>query len=384
MNFKISKLKTLGGDRHEVRAWDGSGEHRSEWRRRFKTKSDAQNFVDEAMFKDRQARIDFKRTGGDPLLTNTFRMEYDHWKATRYPDFAPGWKTNVDRYWRDFEPQIASLTIKEITPSLMRQIERELREIGNSRATIQRKIVWLQSVLNYSVEMERITFNPIARFKSAKPLKAELEFWEKSDAMSFLKFALAKYPADSEDHWKYLVYLVALNTAMRSGEIWALRASSMKHSYGVVYVNQQFDLSSRTFRTLKGKEPRNVPLSMDLSSALVNWIEYNQLGPNDLLFSTNGSPIDHNNFAKRIFNRDLKEWDGPSIRFHGLRHTSATLMLDAGIDIRTVQAILGHKNVETTLRYVHAISQNVRLAGKTYSLAPEAELKLLGPAVELA
>ncbi len=217
--------------------------------------------------------------------------------------------------------------------------------------------------------MERLPYSPIARFRPAKPLKPELEFWEKVEAISFLKFVLLKYPRGSTDHWKYLVYLVALNTAMRSGDIWALRPMDLRLSLGVIHVTRQLDLLERTFRPLKGKEARNVPLSSDLSDELGAWIREQRIGPTELIFSTEGCSIDHNNFAKRTFKRDVAAWKGKAIKFHGLRHSAATLMLDAGVDIRTVQEILGHKNLDTTMRYVHSIGQNVRRAGNTFSLS---------------
>jgi integrase len=374
MNFKIVKVKTLkkGADRFEVRAWDGVGEDRVEWRRRFNSRADAQNFVDDQVYIERELRRE-KKHKGDPIVDYTFESEHGNWKATRYPDFAPGWKRNLDMYWVELKTKIAHLKIKQITPTLMRDIERSLRENGNSRSTVQRKIVWIQSVLNYSVAMERIPYNPIARFKPAKPPKADLEFWEKEEAISFLKFAVNKYPKGSPDHWKYLVYLVALNTAMRGGEIWALRPSCLRHSFGVIHVTQQLDLVERTFRPLKGKVSRNSPLSPDVADALLDWIRVSQVGQNDLLFSASGSPMDHNNFNKRVFVPDVKEWKGRRIKFHGLRHSSATLMLDAGVDIRTVQIVLGHKSLDTTMRYVHALGQSVRRAGDTFSLNPSTE-----------
>lgn len=372
MNFRIRKIKSEKDlSRYEVRAWDGRGDNRIEWRRRFETKSDAQLFVDEQVYREREARIELRMNGGDPLNSRTFKDEHHNWKVTRYPDFAPGWKRNLDMYWKELEAKIGHLKIREVTSTLLREIECELREKGNSRSTVQRKIVWIQSILNYSVSMERLPYNPVARFKPAKPLKADLEFWEKEEATSFLSFAFEKYPPSSDNHWKYLVYLTALNTAMRSGEIWALRPSCLRHSLGIIHVNQQLDLSNGSFRPLKGKVSRNVPLSPVLATSLDGWIRSRCIGSQDLIFTSNGAPMDHNNFKNRVFNVDLRQWKGRKIRFHALRHSAATLMLEAQVDIRTVQSILGHKSLETTMRYVHALGQSVRLAGSAFSLGPQ-------------
>ncbi len=370
MKFKIEKIKLIKTVRYEVRAWDGSGDTRNFWRRRFDSKAEAQNFIDAEIFKERQIRSEVRKTGGDPLLVRTFKTEYESWHGDRYRDLAHGWKRNVDQYWRDFETCLGDLTVAQLNSTKLRELERKLRDAGNSRATVRRKLGWIQSVLNYSVEMERIPYSPIARFRSAKPLKPELEFWQKEETADFLEFALKKYPSSSSEHWKYLVYLTALNTALRSGELWALKPNCLRPQAGTIRVTEQLGLTDRTFRSLKGKEARNVPLSPDLATALSAWVAAKRLGPSELLLTGSAEPIDHNNFAKRVFVTDMKSWAGKRIKFHGLRHTSATLMLDAGVNIRTVQDILGHKNIETTLRYVHALGDNVKRAAAIFSVLP--------------
>lgn len=374
MNYKIKKTETSKGMRFELRAWSGTGEDRTEWRRRFDSKSDAQAFIDQHLFEERKQREEMRRNGGDPMKVRSFRDEYENWLATRACDLSPGWRNNTDLYWKETETRLAGLAISEVTPALLRNLERSFREAGNSKATVQRKIAWLKGVLNYAVSMERIPYNPIAKFKSAKPDKPDLEFWEKGEALSFLDFAEKKYPRESGERWKYLVYLVALNTALRGGELWALRPVTLRQSFDVIYVTEQLDLLTKRFRGLKGKEARSVPLSKEVASELVEWVRYQKLKPDQLLLApSESSGVDHNNFVKRVFAVDLKEWGGRQIKFHGLRHTAATLMLDAQIDIRTVQMILGHKNIETTLRYVNAIGQNVRKAASTYVLSPKSD-----------
>ncbi len=374
MNYKIKKTETSAGARYELRAWAGTGEARTEWRRRFKSKADAQDFIDRHLLEERQQRDELRRNGGDPMKIRTFTDEYENWLATRGCDLSPGWRNNTEMYWRETEARLANLTIAEMTPTVLRNLERSFRETGNSKATVQRKIAWIKGVLNYAVSMERVPYNPIAKFKSAKPDKPNLEFWEKGEAQSFLQFTERKYPRSSVDRWKYLVYLVALNTALRGGELWALRPNALRQSFDVIYVTQQLDILTKEFRGLKGKEARSVPLSREVASELAKWIDDQAIKPDQLLLAPpESSGVDHNNFAKRVFAADLKEWGGRQVKFHGLRHTAATLMLDAQIDIRTVQMILGHKSIETTLRYVHAIGQNVRKAASTYVLTPTSD-----------
>ena len=53
---------------------------------------------------------------------------------------------------------------------------------------------------------------------------------------------------------------------------------------------------------------------------------------------------------------------------HKLRHTAATLMLQNGVDVRTLQELLGHENLNTTQIYTHVTNENLRLAAKANPL----------------
>ena len=63
-----------------------------------------------------------------------------------------------------------------------------------------------------------------------------------------------------------------------------------------------------------------------------------------------------------IFSKFLKRKGLPHKKFHALRHTSATLSLIYGIDIKTVGERLGHSQMKTTNRYLHAIEEAYRRA----------------------
>lgn len=379
MNFRILKLKLLktGRERYEVRAWDGTGDLRIEWRRRFGSRTEAQDFVDDHIFKEREAKLKIKRNGADPMTTRTFAEEYEFWSKCKMPDLSPSYQMDVKAYWREVEPKLGTKVLIDIRPQLIREIEADFKVNGNSQATIKRKIVWLKSILNFAVENERIQFNPIAKLKTAKPAKADLQFWEAAEASSFLAFALSKYPRESADEQVFLAYLTSLNTALRAGELWALKPSCLKVSLQQITITEQFDLRAKCFRKLKGREARNVPLQPALAKLLLDYIERKGIGPNEVIFSSaRGTPMDHNNFKNRHFSRDVAAWGGREIVFHGLRHTAATVMLDVGVDIRTVQEVLGHKDLQTTMRYVHAIGKNVRRASLAFSIGAEVDVEI--------
>ncbi len=72
--------------------------------------------------------------------------------------------------------------------------------------------------------------------------------------------------------------------------------------------------------------------------------------------NTLGDPLQMNNLGQRDYARLIKAAGVRPIKFHGLRHTCATLMLQAGVPVKVVQERLGHKRIEITLGiYAHAL-----------------------------
>lgn len=198
-------------------------------------------------------------------------------------------------------------------------------------------------------------------------------FWDKSEAQSFLKFTLSRYPKESLDHWVYVVYQLALNTGMRAGEIWGLKPSDLSEDGLKILVERQFNRVSLEFGPTKGRKARVVPCNPELLENL-RWIIQQKRIKNDetIFMNENRNPICHDNFAKREFLRDTRDWSkitqGKSIRFHDLRHTATTLMIAAGIDIKTVKEICGHSDIKATMGYVHIVGGSIEQVALKFNI----------------
>lgn len=379
--MRISKNR-IEDDSIEVRI-KTRGRSCREWRRRFEKNKDAENFLfrlqrlialDESYgprYLDGTSYEDLLEEHANPNskkegLLRKFGEELDKWKKHKYSTFSPGWRANIDGYMKELA-DLSEMKISEITPELLDEIDFRLDDEGNGRKTINMKIGWIKSVLNFSAERKRITYNPVATYKFTKPPEPEIQFWEKEEAVSFLQFANNKYPKGSEYRGRYIAYAIALNAGPRAGEIWALRVRSIKKDRGVIALVEQFDIKDKDFRPLKGKEARTVPLNEDLCKDLMDYIGQLGIAGQELLFKReNGQPWDHD-AMREIFIKDQEEWGGKRIKFHGLRHTAGTHMLAAGVSVKTVQEILGHKDISTTMRYVHLLADDVKKAGETFS-----------------
>lgn len=136
---------------------------------------------------------------------------------------------------------------------------------------------------------------------------------------------------------------------LRRSEVVHVRVSDIDSSRGVLIVRQG-----------KGRKDRLVPLSPVLLEELrAYWRRYR---PGDWLFPgpRPGQPL-HPASVARVFAQIVRSLGlGKPVSLHTLRHSYATHLLEAGVDVVTLQRLLGHRYLETTTRYLHVSTQHLR------------------------
>lgn len=155
----------------------------------------------------------------------------------------------------------------------------------------------------------------------------------------------------SVDNYKHRMLLTTLyDTGLRVSEALNLKSKHIDTERMVIRVEQG-----------KGAKDRYTILSKYLLDSLMCFI--NVLNPESLIFPSNskqGNPL-HPSVAGKIFNNAKKKVGIIKGRgAHTLRHCFATHMLEAGMDLFTLQKLLGHKHVNTTMRYLHLTKDRVK------------------------
>lgn len=117
-----------------------------------------------------------------------------------------------------------------------------------------------------------------------------------------------------------------------------------------------------TIRSGKGNKTRRVPLNGEVRQALKAWLDERPKaeGEQALFLSRSGKPL-----AERDVQRMVAEYArlaGVEATPHTLRHTFATRAVEKGVDIATLQALLGHSRLETTGRYLHPSAERMQEA----------------------
>ena len=186
-----------------------------------------------------------------------------------------------------------------------------------------------------------------------KSVKPEIEYFNE-DEIKQLKDAFKGHKFES-------LILTALGTGLRQGELLALKWENVnldekylevKETVKKVYVfddkgNKQLETIYNTPKT------QNSIRRVDLPDKIVNILS-NMEKVSEFVFNVNGKPIS----AKTLFGNWKKVLSNSKIpykKFHSLRHTYATMLLSHGVDLKTVQDLMGHSDITITQIYLHVL-----------------------------
>jgi integrase len=178
-----------------------------------------------------------------------------------------------------------------------------------------------------------------------------------------------KYPRCLNKRWIYVVYLLALNTGLRAGEIWGLKVKDINLLRKFINIERQLLNKERRLDSTKGKNIRKVPCNSILAEEFKLIIDKRQDRESFVFQSSIGTPYTHSNFRYRYFVKDVKEVNVKQIRYHDLRHTALTLMVESGINLNVVQSIAGHTEIKTTMKYVHLLADSIEDVAEVFSLS---------------
>lgn len=366
--MSIKKVKTSKGElKWEVYLYT-NGRSGKRIRRRFDRKRDAEDYVDE--FKSQVKEVENVGFKGNVMEEKTFLEEADYWIEANSFNFSESHKKRVKGVLKEILPQFGKMSVSKFNPQFLVKFQNAQMNEGKKPATVNRKTEVITSILNYSFKHRRIPFNPAAGFSKIRSKAPEMGFWEKEEAIDFLHCMNELHPIGTPTRWRYVVYLLAINTGLRAGEIWGLMPKDFSKDGHSIYVVRQFNYVSKSFSPTKGKNHRHVPCNETLKRELFDIIGQNNVKDDEPVFkSENGQAKNHRSFRDR-FEGDLKKWGGKRIRFHDLRHTATTLMLASGTDIKTVKEVCGHKDIVTTMNYVHMLGESVANLSKSFDINP--------------
>jgi len=195
-----------------------------------------------------------------------------------------------------------------------------------TKSTVNRDIAVLKRLFNLAADWGLVDKNPLRKVALYRIDEKLMHVFTAEEERKLIEA--------SAPHFRPLV-VVAINTGMRRGELLQLQWEQVDLGSGTITVKQS-----------KSGRVRHVPLNKTAQEALTG-----VPGPHvGHVFRYRGLPIQD---VKTAFLKAVKRADIPRCRFHDLRHTFATCLVLAGVDLATVKELMGHASISTTMRYAH-------------------------------
>ena len=227
---------------------------------------------------------------------------------------------------------------------------------GIAPAARARKLSALKSFYKYlTVRTKQLTENPVADLEYPKLRKSLPKYLTMEQSAALLQAVSG--PNAKRD---YAILMLFLNCGIRRSELVGLNLS---------------DVYEDRIRVVgKGNKERIVYFGTPCRKAIDAYLDERNkkiLSDNRALFgSRNGNRISveavHRLVKKSLLAAGL---DATQFSAHKLRHTAATMMLSGGVDVKTVQEVLGHENLNTTQIYTHIESTELKIAAQANPLS---------------
>lgn len=272
-------------------------------------------------------------------------------------------------------PSLGNVLLQKLQPVQLQQFYNDKlsggRADGGAGGVAPRTVRYLHSIireaLKQAVKWQMVTRNVADATDPPKGKRPPVKAWSAEQARQFLAVA--------EGDTYGAVWMLAVGTGMRRGELLALRWEDVDLTKGVLHIRRSLvELGSAlVFQQPKTASGRR---AVQLSRSTVNALKEHRARQNeqrlragaswqdgDLVFATAlGGPVAPRNLLHR-FKELIEEAGVPPVRFHDLRHTHATLLLKEGTHAKIVSERLGHATIAITLdTYSHVLPDMQREA----------------------
>lgn len=285
----------------------------------------------------------------------------------------------IQAYERDLGQFRASLPdpdfgIQKVAPSHIHAYLKSLTQAKIKPASLARKISSLKQFFKFCIlelGLESSPLDTIRPPRSAKKIPKYLTTEQTGRLLKTLESGLA-YPDSEED---LQTALIARDQAM----VMLMYATGLRVSELVGLKNKNLDLKLGYVRVLgKGEKERIVPFAPAAGEALEHYLsacrdtflrekrKYGKTTPEEIFLSYRGEPLTRQAFWLTLKKIALEAGISQAISPHQLRHSFATHLLQAGMNLRSLQTLLGHSDLSTTQIYTHVAPEHLKQIHKKY------------------
>ena len=304
-----------------------------------------------------QAKTLYGRLKADVREGRYFPEKYDASKAltlrawiTRYLEGVTSrGLRNMHQYGRFWKKLLGRKLLGEISADELRHIQAKMKAKANRGPhTINRYFPALRHILNLAIAESYLVTNPVKGVRFFPEPTGRLKFLTEAEIARLREYL-------SPEHWAVVAF--SLETGLRLSEQFHARWDCLNTEQGIL-----------TIPLSKSGKTRHVILSesaITIAAGLSSWSHSPFLFPSPLI---PGQAMQGRNFVVKIYEPALKQAGIEGATWHTLRHTFASRAVMAGVDIRSVQELMGHSTITMTMRYAHLSPAHLRTAVNKASL----------------
>lgn len=265
------------------------------------------------------------------------------------------YRGDVSHLVRHLEAETGEVALGSVTLRHLRDWLGAMAASGAAKTTISRRAAAVRTFFAWLAHTGRIDADPSLRLAAPRRPARLPAVLKQRDAGTLMH--VAAVAADDQDpvHIRDRAILELLYASgVRVGELASLDVDDV-------------DLDNQLLCVMgKGAKERRVPFGAPARTALEDWLE---LGRPAVVQPVSGHALFLGRRGRRVDPRQVREVvhdmvrhvpDAPDIGPHGLRHTTATHLLEGGADLRTVQELLGHASLATTQIYTHVSVERLK------------------------
>lgn len=333
----------------------------------FSTKKEALAALNEIQRADTERRL----VGRTRITMSDYLTEWLAASRARIGDDLSdsGWRAYEVHVRRHITPGIGDVPLQALDRNQVKALYAWIQDGKSSRSerrpapkTVHNVHLTLHRALQDAVEDGMIVRNPATGARKSPTSSDEMLTWTAEQLRTFLEL--------TRTDRQFPLWRLTAMSGMRRGEVLGLRWSDLDFNALTVRVSRQWKRGEKGFvlappKTDRGK--RTIDLDAETMSVLKEWrkqqLEERMAHEGDwhesrLIFTRIDGRAQDVDVVSQRFARLVAKTDLPRIRYHDLRHTHATLLLQDGVPAHVVSMRLGHRSVAFTLqRYGHVLPQ---------------------------
>lgn len=280
----------------------------------------------------------------------TFQKVATDWLEFKKLNIRPSTWRKYEGYLRNHFQEIAHLKITRIHTARVERFITKRQSAGMNISTLRKLIVMFNGVMKYAVRHRLIDYNPVRDAERPKD-----QGGVEREVVTILSPEQIAGLIDAEPDTKYkTLFMLAVFSGARQGELFGLKWTDVDWFNNQIQIKRTFN-EGEWYRPKSKTSKRQIDIGPTMMAVLREW--HLACPPNDLdlVFPNEaGGPLDHGNLTNRHFYPALKRANLPHIRFHDIRHTYASLLIEQGENIKYIQSQLGHASPMVTLSvYAH-------------------------------